>query len=371
MPLFWCDLEYLIVMAAAGIILLVLLRTMLRRRQLQRRKAVAQSGTSVAAKSSFAFKTSMACWLVVACLYSLELTFGAFVEFTDAFSATNVSDRWFERYIEPYRNDLGFRDLRQFPKGKQQSFTDVFYFGDSFTIGQGIEEIEDLFVNRSQQLLNERLVEGELPVRTFNAAEFGWEVSYIQGILAGLITKKELRPDVVVYVYMLNDIEGYDPRTEESIRDIQKTEAKSWLWTRTYFFNWLYFRWQQSRANRTVDYFPHLADSYRQKPWDGVRFKLSEMKSNCDEVGADFRMVFFPFLHNLGPGYEFKHAHEQLAEFCEQHGIRYLDLEPILTPRAAEGLMVNRFDNHPNEHCHEIVAEAIVEQLLDDLPKPE
>lgn len=371
MPLFWCDLEYLIAMAAAGFILLMLLRIMLRRRQRQRRTAVGSDATSVAAKSSTAFKLSMTCWLILACLYSLELTFGAFVEFTDAFSATNVSHRWFDRYIEPYRNELNFRDLREFPKGQQPGFTDVYFFGDSFTIGQGIEKIDDLFVNRTEQLLDQRHAEGDLPVRTFNAADFGWEVSYIQGILAGLITKKELRPDIVVYVYMLNDIEGYDPRTEEAIRGIQKTQAKSWMWTQTYFFNWLYFRWQQSQANRTVDYFPHLADSYREKPWQGVRFKLSEMKSNCDEVGADFRMVFFPFLHNLGPDYEFKHAHQQLAEFCETNGIRYLDLEPVLTPHAGEGLMVNRFDNHPNERCHEIVAEAISNQLLDDLPRPE
>lgn len=367
MPLFWCEPEYLIAMLATAGILFALLRILLRRRQSLRRKT--PSGSVF--KTSVGFKIGMASWLMVACLFLLEFTFGAFVEFTDAFSATNVSDRWFDRYIEPYRNDLGFRDLRQFPKGKQHGFTDVFYFGDSFTIGQGIENIQDLFVNQSESLLNAKLSENEKPVRTFNAAEFGWEVSYIQGILAGLILKEELRPDVVVYIYMLNDIEGYDPRTEESIRDIQKHEAKSWLWTRTYFFNWLYFRWQQSRAQRTVDYFPHLADSYREKPWQGVQFKLAEMKANCDEIGAEFRMVFFPFLHNLGPDYEFKHAHQQLTEFCLQNNIRYLDLEPILTERFGEGLMVNRFDNHPNELCHQIVAEAIVDQLLDDLSPPE
>lgn len=362
MPLFWCDAEYLIVMALVGAMLVWVLRILLRRRQKARRK----TGPKTA---PIGLKVGMACWLIFASLYTLEFVFGAFVEFTDAFSATNVSDRWFARYIEPFRNEYGFRDSRPLPDEPQPNTTDVFFIGDSFTIGQGIEQPEDLFVSQTETLLNQKQVQLQKPIRTFNLGDFGWEVSWIESVTKGVLKKSN--PDVFVYVYMLNDVEGYDPRTQESIKKIQTTEPKSWLWTRTYFYNWLYFRWQQSQASRTVDYFPHLADSYREPPWTGVTLSLQNIKTACDENGTEFRMVFFPFLHNLGDNYEFKHAHKQLADFCDQNGIRYLDLEPILTPRTGEGLMVNRFDNHPNEHCHAIVAEAIANQLLDDLPRAE
>ena len=35
---------------------------------------------------------------------------------------------------------------------------------------------------------------------------------------------------------------------------------------------------------------------------------------------------------------------------------------------ADQELTVNRFDNHPNEFCHKVVAAAIADQLLSDLP---
>lgn len=358
MPLFWCEPGYLLVMAAlAGVLLFALRRLLLRRRRA--RLAGQPAGWSV--------KLGLALWLTVSTLYAIELSFAAFVEFTDAFSATNISDRWFARYIEPYRNRDGFRDRRQFPKGEHPDSTDVYFFGDSFTIGQGIESMDDLFVVRTENLLNARDPAAEKSVRAFNAAEFGWEVSVVQGMVRAFL-QKQVQPDVVVYVYMLNDIEGYDPRTEELIQQVQKNEPQLWLWSRTYFFNWLYFRWQQSRANRTVEYFPHLADSYRGPAWDGVTGKLAQMQADCAAAGAELRIVAFPFLHNLGADYEFLHAHRQLAEFCQASGIRFLDLEPVLTPLAGQGLTVNRFDNHPNEYCHEVVATAIAEQLLDDLP---
>lgn len=359
MPLFWCEPGYLIVMAAVGVVLFLALRQLLRARQRRRLTGATTGGWKV--------RLGMAAWLTISTLYAIELSFAAFVEFTDAFSATNVSDRWFARYIEPFRNKDGFRDRREFAKGAHPDSTDVYFFGDSFTIGQGIERMEDLFVVQTEKRINERAAVGQKSVRTFNAAEFGWEVSVVQGMVRAFL-QKQVRPDIVVYVFMLNDIEGYDPRTEELIQQVQREEPRLWLWSRTYFFNWLYFRWQQSRANRTVDYFPHLADSYRGPAWDGVTGKLTQMKADCEATGAELRIVAFPFLHNLGPDYEFLHAHRQLAEFCEASDIRFLDLEPVLTPLADQQLTVNRFDNHPNEYCHQVVAEAIADQLLADLP---
>ena len=181
--------------------------------------------------------------------------------------------------------------------------------------------------------------------------------------------EKEYQPDIVVYIYMLNDIEGYDPRTEEVIKTIQQQQPESILWTKTYFFNWMNFLWRQKQAQRTVDYFPHLADSYRETPWKGVQLSLNALHKHCTDNGAELRMVFFPFLHNLGPDYEFKHAHKNLADYCDANNIRYLDLEPILSQHRDEVLTVNRYDNHPNERCHAIVAEAMVNELLDDLPQ--
>lgn len=321
-------------------------------------------------KSPFWFKPLFACWSLISLLYVLELGFACCVNTTDAFNATNVSARWFARQVDPQRNRDGFRDRRNFGARRNENKSRMIMIGDSFTIAQGINDIDNRFSNLCEQTLNNRRKPDQKSVEIYNMGEFGWEVSVIESIVK-VALDSGYDPDVVVYVYMLNDIEGYDPRTEEAIQVVSQDQPKFILWTETYFFNWMHFLWRQKQAQRTVDYFPHLADSYRELPWVGVQKSLDAMHQHCTDNGTELRMVFFPFLHNLGPSYDFKHAHQQLADYCTSRGIRYLDLEPVLSPHHQEQLTVHRFDNHPNEHCHAIVADAISNELLDDFPVSE
>jgi lysophospholipase L1-like esterase len=378
MLLFWCELEYLLVMAVWLAVLGVVLRSLL----LWRRRLKATPGDVVGGRKpsgekgaeqktpgtvggAWKLKLAFSVWSLLALLTSLEFVFAAFVDTTDAFNATNVCHRWFRRHVDPYRNEAGFRDRREPQAGSRDDVRQIYFFGDSFTIAQGVDRLEDRFTDLVEAELNLRRGSAGSEIQVANFGEFGWDVSLIEGMVRATL-EQGYQPDVIVYVYMLNDIEGYDPRTEVAIKSIQQSRSTFWLWQRTYFFNWLHFCWQQAQAGRTVDYFPHLADSYDSPVWVNVRASLQRIKERCDEHGVEFRMVFFPFLHNLGPEYPFKHAHQKLAEFCDDVGVRYLDLEPVLTPHTDEGLMVNRFDNHPNERCHAIVADAIVEQLLAD-----
>jgi|GEM_PF-349767 len=389
MLLFWCEPDYLLAMAVWSALLVVALRMLLlwrrrlkaasnevveaRRERSGSKRSAQQTGSVVSGSvvsgsvvsGSWKLKLAFSVWALVALLTSLELGFAAFVDTTDAFNATNVCHRWFRRHVDPYRNEAGFRDRRELKAGPQDDVRQIYFFGDSFTIAQGVDRLDDRFTDRVEAELNRRRGSTGKEIRVANLGEFGWDVSLIEGMVRATL-EQGYRPDVLVYVYMLNDIEGYDPRTEIAIRSIQRSRSTFWLWTRTYFFNWMHFCWQQAQAGRTVDYFPHLADSYDSPVWQNVRAALQRIKERCDEHGVEFRMAFFPFLHNLGPEYPFEHAHQKLAEFCDEAGVKYLDLEPVLTPHGDEGLMVNRFDNHPNERCHALVAEAIVGQLLQD-----
>lgn len=363
MLLFWCSPTYLITMAAIAAVLIWWLRAMLRKVRSSRKLSAEQRTSPFWLKPLFAF------WSLICILYTLELGFAAFVNTTDAFNATNVSARWFARQVDPYRNRDGFRDRRNFGARRNDTKSRVIMIGDSFTIAQGINDVKNRFTNLCEAQLNERRKPDQKRVEIYNMGEFGWEISVIESIV-NVSLKNGYAPDVIVYVYMLNDIEGYDPRTEEAIKVVSQDQPKSILWTETYFFNWMHFLWRQKQAQRTVDYFPHLADSYRERPWVGVQKSLDAMHQHCSDNGTELRLVFFPFLHNLGPDYDFKHAHQQLADYCTNKGIRYLDLEPVLSPHSQENLTVHRYDNHPNEHCHAIVAEAISNKLLDDFPRP-
>ncbi|MEZ6123261.1 MAG: hypothetical protein R3C49_08825 [Planctomycetaceae bacterium] len=365
MALFWCSPTYLVTMAAIGAALGWSLKRLLKHRQRFRRQ---KDADGTARRQPFWMGPALAVWALMTVLYLLELGFAAFVDTTDAFNATLVSARWFQRHVDPHRNSEGFRDARSVPGGRSRQATRVFFVGDSFTIAQGVNNMQDRFTERTEVLVNQRAQPDSLPVHVHNFGEFGWEVSVIEAMVQAMLDNG-CQPHIIVYVYMLNDIEGYDPRTEEAIQQIQQSRTPWFLSGHSYFVNWLQFLWQQKQAQRTVDYFPHLADSYREAPWTGVTRSLELMQQSCEQHDVELRMVFFPFLHNLGPDYPFRHAHQQLAEFCIQHNIRFLDLEPLLSQHADESLVIHRYDNHPNERCHALVATAIANELLNDLPR--
>lgn len=355
MPILWTDPVYLVCFTAWCVVLWLGLVRMLKRRRA--RKTAGQS------PNSRGLAVALSVWSLLGILTACEAAFVLFVDHTDAFNMTNVSKRWFARHIDAHRNRDGFRDRRELTRRVPENVTRVLFFGDSFTIGHGIRDIDHRFTDLVEKQLN--LPDGP-EVQVDNLGEAGWDVSLITAMVTGVLQQK-IETDVIVYVYMMNDIEGYDPRTEQTIKEIQSNQPTNWLVTKTYFLNWLYFRWQHLKAGTSVDYFPHLADSYRSAPWEGVRKSIQRMNELCRQSDVEFRMVVFPFLHNLGPEYPFAHAHEKIVACCRDEGISVLDLDPLLTPRVGDGLVVNAFDNHPNEHCHSIVADAICRQLLDDL----
>ncbi|MCY2962186.1 MAG: SGNH/GDSL hydrolase family protein, partial [Planctomycetota bacterium] len=135
----------------------------------------------------------------------------------------------------------------------------------------------------------------------------------------------------------------------------------------TYFFNLLYFRSQQATVPGVRNYYAHVEDSYRGIAWNRMFAKLIELRNTCREANIDFRVVVFPFLHNLGPDYPFRDAHERIVEACRREDVPCLDLLPVLEPHARERLVVNMFDAHPNERAHELAAFAIEHDLLNDL----
>ncbi len=344
---------YLVGLAVWLICLGVLLRVLL----LKRRNARRRQGTL------HGWNAALSCWMFLACLTACELFFALFVDHTDAMNATNISKRWILRHIDGEKNNIGFRDARDFSKRLPAGVKRICFFGDSFTAGHGVADKSARFTD----IIGERLDEahpGKYVVA--NMGELGYEATLVEGLVRAALSEGN-QIDMVVYVYMMNDIEGLDPRTRAAIKGLQQKQPTFFLFRDTYFFNWLYFRMVQTAGPRGGGYFSHLVDSYDSEPWDHLANRLRQLHVNCREHGVEFRMVLFPFLHDLGPDYPFKRAHAKLVQFCKAEGIPVLDLEPVLEPHAGEGLTVNPYDAHPNERAHKLAADAIEKSLLGDV----
>jgi hypothetical protein len=322
-----------------------------------------------------AIHAGLSLWMVLAFATAAEAAFALFVDRSDTFDVTNISKRWFRRHLDAQRREpLGNRDSEPFTKfvigGKQR----IAFVGDSFTAGHGVNNMADRFSDRIRAKL-EAAKPGRFVVA--NLAEPGWETSQIEAFVHKLlIDGNDMK--YVVYVYCMNDIEGFpmlSPSGEldwntpikKSLGQIYTDAPGFFLWRDTYLYNWLYYRFLQARNPDSRSYFDALAECYQTTQWDLLSKKITQLRNDCREKNVELRIALFPFLHQLGPDNPLLDAHAKLAAFCKEQGIRVLDLEPTFREHASENLTVNAFDAHPNERAHAIAADAMERALLEDL----
>ncbi|HET6324508.1 MAG TPA: SGNH/GDSL hydrolase family protein [Planctomycetaceae bacterium] len=302
--------------------------------------------------------------MLLGAVTAAELAFACCADFSDTFNITNVSKRWLLLHIDHERNNENFRDRLPFTKYVAPDHKRIIFLGDSFTIGHGVKRMEDRFTDRIAAWLDEK-APGKYVVA--NLGEPGFEASQVESIAAAVMSGMHADVSMFVYVYNLNDIEGYMQLVgQDPLEGIYTSQPTFFLFRDTYLLNWLYFRFVQFRA-RNNPYFDRLAAAYHGPAWDGLRAKLSQLHRECKEGHTDFRMVIFPFLHDLTGEDTFRDARARIVDFCKSEQIPVLDLEPVLREHAGENLMVSRFDGHPNERAHAIAAEAIEKNLLSDL----
>lgn len=301
-------------------------------------------------------------WLVLSLGTLIEVVFALCVDHSEAFNASFIAQRWYARHFDSQRNEDGFRERRVISSPLPEGTRRMLFLGDSFTAGHGINRLEDRFTEK----LETRLAGRQPPWQVYNAGEPGFDVSQSLALLRASLAEYD-QIHMVVYCYMMNDIEAYDPRTTEIIQAIsQRRQTSNWFVAHCYSVNWFYHRWVQYSAGSSVDYFPHLVDSYSGPAWNAVRADIQQMQAVAEDKGIPFRIVVFPFMQNLGADYPFRAAHEQLKALAAEEQIPLLDMLPILESHAGERLVVNRFDNHPNERAHSLIAEAIDAWLLAD-----
>jgi len=304
-------------------------------------------------------------WVLLVSLTLPELWYAFAVDQSDSFNASNISQRWFQRHVR--LNSQGFRDTAPFTRLVPDGRRRIAFVGDSFTFGHAIENVADRFSDRVGYLLE------QAAPKKFVVANLG-----IPGIgtndMVPLWQKKVLQTDsqvdIAVYTICLNDIEWFSQENLEQNAEIQKLKPSFFLFRDTYFYNQLALRFQVSRKPQVRDYFGYVLEYYRGAPWEKMRAELLRFKDLLSSHQTDLRLVIFPFLHNLGPDYPFREAHQKIRDFATSHQIPVLDLAPVLIPYVPEGLTANRFDAHPNRLAHKLAAEAIFRELLPDLVQP-
>jgi hypothetical protein len=288
-------------------------------------------------------------WASIAVLV-LESYYRFWCDTTESFGLTRVTQRWFLRHYQ--NNRAGFRDsLEDYPLAITPGKRRLTFLGDSFTVGQGIPDVEDRFANRVRK------------------RESGWEVQVMA--LNGYDTKEELalvekmvaqryQFDEVVLVYCLNDIADITPEWKATLNRIYGTKGPGFLFTHSFFLNMYYYRFKAWRDPDISNYFHFVTKAYDGPIWNQQKTRLKTLRDMVEANGGHLSVVTFPFLDHLGPEYEFGSAHKKLDEFWAGLAVPHLDLLNVYNLHRDQNLTVNSHDAHPSLSAHALAADAIV-----------
>lgn len=306
---------------------------------------------------------AMFVWFFLAGLTLFEAYYALIYDQSDSFNMTNVSKRWFARHVQT--NSEGWRDVRPLDKTSPPGVHRVWFTGDSFAWGHGVNNPADRFSDRVAADL-ERQHPGKFSVN--NVAEAGINIDQVENLIR-VHLENGYKFNTLVYAICLNDIEPYVGPPGERYVDLGQP-GPPFFFRDTYFFNLLWFRLKLAMKPQIRNYYADLAEAFQEgEPLHGFLHALDKLHEDCSGHQVDLRVAIFPFLHNLGPDYPFAAAHQKLVDHCQEQEIPVLDLVAALKPHLAEGLVVNRFDAHPNERAHQLAAEALERDLLQDLFK--
>lgn len=301
--------------------------------------------------------------LVSMLLAAGELYLRLFCDTTDSYGLTQNHRRWFRRHA--FGNEQGYRDTvphygAQNNSGKKR----LVILGDSFTVGQGIADIEDTLGFR----LRKKLPDWEVRIH----AQCGWETDR-EIFELNLMIADSYEVDAILLVYCLNDIGPLDSEWLSIVESLKPGAYRPVydLVKDSYALSYLYSRLIGLRYPALGQYFDFLRDAYDGRPWEGQRILLKDLAFHAtQELNAQLLVCTFPFLQSLGSDYPVLHAHEKLDRLWTELNTPHLDLLPVYQKYRAEDLIVNRHDAHPNEFAIEIAADAIADFLRENARNP-
>ncbi|MEZ5977106.1 MAG: SGNH/GDSL hydrolase family protein [Planctomycetota bacterium] len=249
-------------------------------------------------------------------------------------------------------NSLGFRD-EEFSATKPAGQVRLLCVGDSFTFGNGVEA-EDTRVEQAEDLLRERL---HTDVQAVNAASPRARPTSPATALdprPGPALRPRPRPRVV-------------PQRRRSDPDGSRGSGRRRLGTASSEPPPTHFR--QMRADRAFDHavLPDAALVVRAHPeqWEAAQQGIVATRDACAEHGVPLLVVVIPMMYRLDDGYPCRELHAMITAFCESVGVPSFDGYPPFAGRAYRSLWAHPSDQHPNPAGHRILAEALVDPVVD------
>ncbi len=278
-----------------------------------------------------------------------ETYYRFFVDRTDSFGLSKISQRWLKRYYQP--NNMTARDNIDYQLAIAPGKRRLTLIGDSFTAGHGIKNEDDRFGN----ILRNTYPELEVHIIAVNGINSQTELEILRKL-----DRDQYEFDIILLSYCLNDIDYLMPETQgiyNRIYDFEKTLG--YFGTQSYLINTLKFKWFAIQDPDFLRYSSFVKKAYQEELWETQKKVLNRIRRFSEEKGRVFAVVTFPFLQVKMENYEFVDVHQKLNEFWKSENVLHLDLLETYEPYMGLGITVNKFDAHPNEFANKLAAGKI------------
>jgi hypothetical protein len=267
---------------------------------------------------------------------------------------TYRSALWRRRYVR--LNRAGFRDGEQNVPPAEAPCR-VATIGDSFAFGIGIARVQDRF---GEQLAGRLADATHVEWRSINASRSDTHTLDHIGFLQAIDT---LRPDVVVLLYVFNDIDylhAVTPRgilTEAPRSIVDRLRPERFAFRNSFLVQRVYLLWRLAtehwRASERATESPykdtalvarHLAD-------------LSRFVETGTRAGAVVRIV--PIDATIGGGGYAATRYREFVAAAMAHGLPVLSLAHALAGEPPAALTLSKFDSHANVRAYRLATAAI------------
>ena len=258
-------------------------------------------------------------------------------------------------------NKQGYRDTEH-AHNKDKNTVRIAVLGDSFTFGSGIKNVNDTYPKKLEKTLNSKSEKTGYEVLNFGKP--GIDTEYEIKILKN--DAIQYRPDIIIVGYVLNDFRDMGTAKTKKSSNIYLFWLDVYLHRYSYLYGFISkgFNIALEATGLRKSYYQTIIDEFNSennKKFNRMYFE--ELKEISKNNNATLIIAVFPFIYKLHD-YPFTESHNFVSRSGNEYGIIILDLLPYFENKDENELIVSRYDPHPNQLGHQIIADAIYEKLI-------
>lgn len=274
-------------------------------------------------------------------------------------------------------NRFGFHDYDRSEAEIDQSFV-ILNLGDSITFGSNVDSLGNVYAKVLESLLQQKFHDSHYIV--FNAGIGGYNIWQERALLQEL--REKIPVNMAILGFCLNDSSPMFYVREDIKGAVVKVPGKinsfSEIFSRKFINRLkLYVMFREAVKSMQRRY-PKLFPSsmlwhnllVKQISWKNLKLTLLEMKKKLAHDDIPFIVVIFPYRHQLELNASDNLIQNDLSQFCQQHGIRCLDLFSYFKAKK-DSICWDSEGIHPDEYGHKIAGQTIYEFLIEEnlIPK--